>query len=77
MRLSERDSVDMTFVSKEKSTRMESNGQIFQKEVVGDNFYGGDRKRVQEILNKKEDVILIGKFGKQLQLFLTKRCPHK
>ncbi|MDR1104632.1 MAG: hypothetical protein LBK92_04755 [Endomicrobium sp.] len=63
MRLNEKNGVDMIFVSKEKFTRMEKNGWIFQKEIIGDNFYGGDRKRVQEILNKKEDVILIGKFG--------------
>jgi guanylate kinase len=53
----------MTFVDKKKFAIMESKGEIFQKEVIGDNFYGGDRKRLQEILNKKEDAILIGKFG--------------
>jgi len=53
--------VDMVFVSKEKFAIMESKREIFQKEVIGDNFYGGDRKRLQE--NKKEDAILIGKFG--------------
>lgn len=63
IRPNERNGVDLIFVSKKKFAIMESKGEIFQKEVIGDNFYGGDRKRLQGILNKKEDVILIGKFG--------------
>jgi guanylate kinase len=88
IRPGERDGVDMTFVSKEKFARMESNGEIFQKEVVGDNFYGGDRKRVQGILNKKEDIIIIGKFGEinkefpnvpvhYVWIFITKETQEK
>jgi guanylate kinase len=66
----------MTFVSKENFARMENKGQIFQKEVIGDNFYGGDRKRVQEILNKKEDPILIGKFGEISEEFSNVSVHH-
>lgn len=88
MRPNEKNGVDMTFVSKEKFTRMERNGQIFQKEVIVDNFYGGDMKRVQEILYKKEDVILIGKFGEinkefpntpvhHVWIFVTKETQEK
>jgi guanylate kinase len=76
IRSNEKDGIDMTFVSKETFLKMEKNKEIFQKEVIGDNLYGGDKKRLQEIINKKEDAILIGKFGEVAKDFPNVPVHH-
>jgi guanylate kinase len=68
--------VDMTFVNHKEFIAKEQKGEIFLKEIIGKEFYGGDRKRVQEHLDKKDDVVLIGKFGDIDKEFPKEKIHH-
>jgi guanylate kinase len=87
-RPNEKEGVDMFFVSKETFEKMDQNKEILNRVNIHGNSYGGNKKYLQSVLDRKEDAILIGKFGEvakdfpdvpvhHVGIFITKETQKK